>query len=179
MEHYQNFLNALIAATPELVREALPNTAPESLDDLVNGWLFPALGYDAENDFARSPYGQFMTYVEWKEPYIDLNELKAVQKLGVSFDMEQILEPAYEQANESFEQADFLDDDPMAFLDWSNDNPSSAFLPYYNQALEPHGLCLIDIGAYENSYLLLVHNYEDKINQLRQSMEDLGLTTLF
>lgn len=167
---YQNIINALLVAVPELPAQALPTSPPENVEYLTYDWLFPKLGYD--EDFQVGPHGQFMTYVEWKEPEIDLNQFKAVQQLGVSFDTDEILAPVYAKYEES------SDEDELE--DWDVDSPDD-FLNAYNQALEPHNLRLIDIntGFSEHGYLLLVHNDENKINRLRQAFEDLGLTTYF
>lgn len=170
---YQNIINALLVAVPELPAQALPTSPPENVEYLTYDWLFPKLGYD--EDFQVSPHGQFMTYVEWKEPEIDLNQFKAVQQLGISFDANEILAPVYAKYEES------LDEDELEDLaDWYSDLDNE-LLNAYNQALEPHNLQLIDIntGLSDNSFLLLVHNDENKINQLRQAFEDLGLTPYF
>lgn len=170
---YQNIINALLVAVPELPAQALPTSPPENVEYLTYDWLFPKLGYD--KDFQVSPHGQFMTYVEWKEPEIDLNQFKAVQQLGVSFDTNEILAPVYAKYEESLDE-DELED----LVDWYSDLDNE-LLNAYNQALEPHNLQLIDIntGLSDNSFLLLVHNDENKINQLRQAFEDLGLTPYF
>lgn len=175
---YQALCDALLAVTPALRPEDLPATEPENREKLVYDWLYPALSEKSRQD------GYFMQYVEWKEPQIDLNQFKAIQELGLSFNTEEILAPVYDSLEASYQEHENNGGDEDYFFSFHIDmrmNENEIFFMAYNQALEPHNLCLIDLntGLSDNSFLLLVQYDERKISALRQAFEDLGLTTLF
>lgn len=55
--------------------------------DLVADVLFPVLGWDSDNNYQTPADGQFMEYMEWKEPYLDFDKFALINSVALPLKM--------------------------------------------------------------------------------------------
>lgn len=84
------------------LKQALANSAevPKALldkivydgdnDDLLYEILFPILAWDSQNDYQSFDDGQFMEYMEWKEPYLNFDNFFMIKKRQLTINTDDI-----------------------------------------------------------------------------------------
>ena len=185
MQRYTPLFNALLAAVPYLTREDLPKAPPAENEGLVCDWLFKHLGWYSESGEWHYADHQFMDYMEWKNPYLELERFYPIQKLGIEIDTTEIDDEVCDRTVAAFctqegiavpDEEDELDElcesDEMNMFAMFN---AHIFVSdAYDALLKPHGLRLIDIGYAENAFLLMVKDDDEAVGNVEQALIDLG-----
>ena len=138
-------------------------------NELLYDVLFPILGWD--KDYQSFAHGQFMEYMEWKEPYIDFDKFFIIKNRQLTINTDDMFDD-YEQ-----EVGDEDEMDDMDIFDAYDLHLQYCF-KYFNKKLAPHQLRLIDLGTNENAYFLLVHDDENQIENLVNALSKFDIPVL-
>lgn len=159
MDTLDELILVLEQAVPELDAQALRENLPESdaQEDMIE-WLYDSLSAQG-----------LMDYVEWKEYFGELPDLKPLGSLGEAF---------------------FLDSPNAAILEkmenieWDRLTIDPYMLPYelpflecINYYLADKKLRLVDLNPFENAYIICVHDNEELIDKLDSALSafEIGL----
>lgn len=167
-----DILKNTLAECAEVPDSLLDKIQYDSNDSsLLYDVLFPLLGWDADNGYARFADGQFMEYMEWKEPYIDFDKFFIIKKHQLTIDTDDMFDD-YEEAvgdEDGFDEMDFYD---------NYDSNRQYVLNYFNKKLAPHNLRFVELGLQDNAYFLLVHNDEQKIQKLIDAFDKFNIPVI-
>ncbi|STZ55483.1 Uncharacterised protein [Moraxella lacunata] len=143
--------------------------------DLVADVLFPVLGWDSDNNYQTPADGQFMEYMEWKEPYLDFDKFALIKQRGIAIEDEFLEHYAQICGDDDDEDDDFDGTDINMMFDAMIQKEMARFeamrelfFNYFNEQLAGHGLKLVELGSHENAFFLLVHNNDDDIKKLTE-----------
>lgn len=165
------------------LKQALANSAevPKALldkivydgdnDDLLYEILFPILAWDSQNDYQSFDDGQFMEYMEWKEPYLNFDNFFMIKKRQLTINIDDIFDNYAQEVGDE----DVMDE--MDFLEACELHRQYCF-NYFNKKLAPHQLRLIELGENDNAYFLLVNDDEKQIKELTHAFERFGISVI-
>ncbi|MDF3884468.1 hypothetical protein, partial [Cupriavidus basilensis] len=147
-------LQSLADATPALDLAAAPAGDPPAGEDLLSAWLNPWLA------------GHCLVQVDWRE-FSTLGaqavaRLATLRAAGVS----------------AIDVDDLYDEDGIPLGGDDNDfdmEPAALYLAHVNRELAPHGMQLLEIGHFEDAWLLAVRNDPGAIRALNAALRPLGL----
>lgn len=155
-----DFLKVVLAECAEVPDILLDKIQYDDNDEsLLYDVLFPLLGWDSDNDYESFADGQFMEYMEWKEPYIDFEKFFIIKNRQLTIDTSDMFDD-YEEVVGDEDECDEMD-----FYD-SCDLHRQYVMNYFNKKLAPHHLRLMELGLQDNAYFLLIHNDENKLKKL-------------
>lgn len=140
-------------------------------ETLVHEILFPVLGWDSDNDYKKFEGGQFMEYLEWKEPYLTFEDFFIIKNRQLSISTDDMFDDYAEVVG------DEDDTDEMDVLDVAELHRQYCFT-YFNKKLAPHQLRLVELGFHENAYLLLIHDKPTKIKELTEAFAKFGVQVI-
>lgn len=140
-------------------------------ETLVHETLFPILGWDSDNDYKKFDGGQFMEYLEYKEPCLDFDVFFMIKNRQLNISTDDMFDD-YEEVVGSEE-----DTDEMDIMELGELHRQYCF-NYFNKKLAPHQLRLVELGLHENAYLLLIHDEPSKIQQLTDAFAKFGVQVI-
>lgn len=159
MDTLDELISLLEQTVPELDVQALRENLPasDSQEDMIE-WLYNSLHAQG-----------LMDYVEWKEYFGELPDLKPLESLESAFFIESPCGAVLEK---------------MGNIDWDHLTIDPHMLPYempflecINYYLADKNLRLVDLTPFENAYILCVHDNEELIDKLDSGLRafDIGL----
>ncbi|MDF3832844.1 hypothetical protein P3W85_07780 [Cupriavidus basilensis] len=147
-------LQALADATPPLDPASAPPQDPPAGEDLLSAWLHPWLG------------AHCLVRVDWKDfstlGVQAVTGLAALRAAGVT----------------AIDVDDLYDEDGIPLGGDDNDfdmEPAALYLAHVNRELAPHGMQLLEIGHFEDAWLLAVRNDPGAIRALNAALRPMGL----
>lgn len=140
-------------------------------DTLVHEILFPVLGWDSNDDYKKFEGGQFMEYLEWKEPYLTFGDFFIIKNRQLSISTDDMFDDYAEVVG------DEDDTDEMDIMELGELHRQYCFT-YFNKKLAPHQLRLVELGFHENAYLLLIHDEPTKIKELTEAFAKFGVQVI-
>ncbi|MGO4330049.1 hypothetical protein AB4Z48_15910 [Cupriavidus sp. 2TAF22] len=153
-ENRSRLLQALADAIPALESAAAPVGDPPAGEALLSAWLHPWLA------------GHCLAQVDWRE--FSTHGAQVVAALAV-------LRAAGVRA---IDVDDLYDEDGIPLGGDDNDfdmEPAALYLSHVNRELAPHGMQLLEIGGFDDAWLLAVRNDPGAIRALDAALRPLAL----
>ncbi|AJG19596.1 hypothetical protein [Cupriavidus basilensis] len=147
-------LQALADATPALDLDRAPAGEPPAGENLLSAWLRPWL---AEHCLVKVDWREFSTLGVQA-----VARLATLRAAGVS----------------AIDVDDLYDEDGIPLGGDDNDfdmEPAALYLAHVNRELAPHGMQLLEIGHFEDAWLLVVRNDPAAIRALNVALRPTGL----
>ncbi|WP_193017496.1 hypothetical protein [Proteus sp. FME41] len=157
METVEELITVLEHVLPELDVQALHENLPESdtQEDILD-WLYESLSAQG-----------LMDYVEWKEYFGEIPDLKPLESLGDIF---------------FFDSPNAAILSQMENIEWDRVTCDPYMLPYelpflecINYYLADKNLRLVDLTPFENAYILCIHDNEEAIEKLESALSVFGI----